>query len=299
MNYVYNTGFHLKKLNAYLKANKNRVMNMEYEKGKISVLMGIYNCASTLVEALDTIINQTYQNWELILCDDGSKDNTYNIAKSYAEKYPNKVILIKNNQNCGLNHTLNRCLEIATGEYIARMDGDDISLPDRFQKEINILENHPEYDIVSTPMIYFDETGEWGQNHLKEIPQQKELLHRAPHSHAPCIIRHKALSSVGGYTEDKRLLRVEDYDLWVKLYAAGYRGYNILEPLYKMRDDRNAYARRSLKNRFHEVYARTLCIKRLNLPKHNYIYVVRPIIVGLLPKFIYDILHKGRLRVNR
>ncbi len=265
-------------------------MSCKSEK-KISVIMGIYNCASTLGEAIDSILNQTYTNWELIMCDDGSSDDTYMTANGYKEKYPEKIVLLKNEKNCGLNHTLNRCLKMATGEYIARMDGDDISLPERFEKEIAVLEEHSEYAIVSTSMIYFDETGDWGRNNAKEIPQKKDLLHGVPHSHAPCIIRTEAFLSVEGYTEDPRLLRVEDYDLWIKLYAAGYQGYNLSEPLYKMRDDRDAYARRNFKNRLNEAYVKTLCIKRLNLPWYSYIYALRPIIVGLLPQKIYNKLH--------
>ena len=78
---------------------------------EISILMGIYNCAGTLNEAIDSIITQTCKSWELILCDDGSSDNTYSIAKEYAERYPNKIILIKNSKNMGLNYTLNHCLK--------------------------------------------------------------------------------------------------------------------------------------------------------------------------------------------
>lgn len=88
---------------------------------KISILMGIYNCASTLAEAIDSILAQTFTDWELILCDDGSKDDTYAVADSYRRRYPHKIILIKNPQNMGLNFTLNHCLEHASGEYIARI----------------------------------------------------------------------------------------------------------------------------------------------------------------------------------
>ena len=104
---------------------------------KISILMGIYNCAKTLPEAVDSILAQTYPNWELILCDDGSSDDTYAVAEGYRQQYPENIILLKNGRNMGLNHTLNHCLQHATGEYIARMDGDDISLPERFEKELN------------------------------------------------------------------------------------------------------------------------------------------------------------------
>ena len=125
---------------------------------RISVLMGIFNCSLTLGEALDSLLAQTYQNFKIILCDDGSSDGTYAVAKSYADKH-NNIVLIKNEKNMGLNYTLNHCLEYADTEYCARMDGDDISLPNRFEKEINFLDEHPEFDIVTTPMKHFDENG--------------------------------------------------------------------------------------------------------------------------------------------
>ena len=103
---------------------------------KVSIIMGIYNCQDTLPEAIDSILEQTYTNWELILCDDCSTDNTYSIAEQYKNKYPEKIILIRNSENKKLAFTLNHCLEYATGEYVARMDGDDISAPNRFEKQL-------------------------------------------------------------------------------------------------------------------------------------------------------------------
>ena len=84
---------------------------------KVSIIMGIYNCEATLSEAIDSILIQTYSNWELIMCDDGSKDNTYQIAEQYKMRYPQKIILIKNECNKGLNLTLNHCWKYATGDY--------------------------------------------------------------------------------------------------------------------------------------------------------------------------------------
>ena len=83
-------------------------------KKKISIIMGIYNCDSTLKEAINSIINQTYTNWEFIICDDGSQDNSYEIAKKYQEADPDRFRVIKNNENKGLNVTLNRCLKNST-----------------------------------------------------------------------------------------------------------------------------------------------------------------------------------------
>lgn len=263
---------------------------------KISILMGIYNCAPTLAEAINSILAQTYPNWELILCDDGSADDTYAIADSYRQQYPQKIVLLKNERNMGLNHTLNHCLQHATGEYIARMDGDDVSLPERFEKELNYLQAHPEYAIVSCPMIYFDENGDFRTGKCScEEPQPAMLARGTIHCHAPCMVRTEAIRSVGGYSVDKKLLRVEDWHLWLKLYAAGYRGRNLTEPLYKMRDDRAATSRRKFKYRFNEAYVCRLAIQTFRLPVWNYVFALRPILVGLLPGPVYHYLHRRKI----
>lgn len=270
---------------------------------KISILMGIYNCASTLNEAIDSIINQTYTNWEFIICDDGSTDNSYNIAKTYEKSDP-RFKVIKNKENRGLNATLNRCLKLADGEYIARMDGDDLSDPTRFQKEVEILNNHPEYAIVSTHMTTFDEGGEWGCIRTLEKPQTHDFPTHVPmFCHAPCMIRRSAFIDVKGYTEDKRLLRVEDYHLWYKFYAKGYRGYNIQEALYKMRDDRNALHRRTVQARINGIYATFVGFKMVNIPKWMYIYAIKNAIIEMIkiviPDPIYESIHKNKLRNER
>jgi glycosyltransferase EpsE len=255
--------------------------------------MGIYNCATTLVEALDSLYAQTYQNFKIILCDDGSTDNTYQIAAEYAKKHDN-IILIKNDQNKGLNYTLNHCLEYADTEYVARMDGDDISLPTRFEKEIAFLDSHPEYAIVSCPMIYFDENGDYKVGQTKSTdPIKRDFILSTPFCHAPCMVRSIAYKAVNGYSVDKRLIRVEDYHLWFKMYAAGYKGHNLSEPLYKMRDDRNATRRRTLSNRLNEVYVKHIGYKMLQLPIYSQIYAIRPLLVWLLPNPIYNYLHRN------
>ncbi len=265
---------------------------------KISIIMGIYNCANTLEQALDSIIAQTYDNWKMIMCDDGSSDNTYAIAQSYVEKYPDKFVLLKNEKNLGLNATLNRCLEVANGEYIARMDGDDISLPERFEKEIKVLEENSDIAIVSTDMSFFDETGVWGRTNNELSPNKKSFLKGTPFCHAPCLVRKETYLAVGGYSVDKKLLRVEDYHLWIKMYAKGYKGVNIQECLYQMRDDKNAIKRRTWRNRLNEAYVKGYAIKHLKLPFYNYILCLRPLILGLVPTFIYKILHKKRYKNN-
>lgn len=257
---------------------------------RISVIMGIYNCENTLEESIESILDQTYQNFEFILCDDGSTDNTYAVASWYAEKYPH-VTLLKNEVNKGLNYTLNRCLEVSKGEYIARQDGDDISLATRFEQEIKILDDNPQVAIVSCPMIYFNETGDFKVGKATLIPQKKDFVYGSPFCHAPCMIRRSVMTDVGGYSVSKFLLRVEDYHLWFKIYAKGYTGFNIQIPLYKMRDDMHAYKRRNFRNRINEAYVRYIGFSMLDIPLRYYVYVFRPLLVGLLPYFIYKYLH--------
>lgn len=257
--------------------------------------MGIYNCQNTLREALNSIVNQTYPNWEIVMCDDGSSDETFQVASEYRDKYPQKIFLLKNERNCGLNHSLNRCLSKATGAFIARMDGDDRCALDRLEKEMAVLLRHPELSIVSSDMQYFSENKVWGRITHPEFPVNADFVHESPFCHAPCLVRKEAFDAVGGYSEDKLSLRVEDYDLWIKMYAKGFKGRNIHEPLYQMRDDQKAYKRRKFKYRINEAHVKLLAVKKLNLPMWMSVYCLRPIITGLLPPFMYDWLHKKRL----
>lgn len=254
--------------------------------------MGIYNCAQTLPEALDSLLAQTYQQFKVIMCDDGSSDNTFEIAQGYVARYPEKIKLIRNERNMGLNYTLNHCLKYADTEYVARMDGDDISLPERFEKEIAFLDKHKDMDIVSTPMIFFDETGTTrvGKAGGKYV-EKEDFIKGPPFCHAPCMVRREAYEAVGGYTVDRRLLRVEDYHLWFKMYAKGYRGYILPEPLYKMRDDSRAIGRRKLKYRWNSMCLRLKWYPKIGLPWWTFVYAFRPVIIGLMPTPIYKYFH--------
>lgn len=259
-------------------------------KYRISVLMGIYNCGATLDEALQSLYDQTFKDFKIILCDDGSSDNTYEVAKAHADAHYN-VVLIKNDRNRGLNYTLNHCLEYADTEYCARMDGDDTCDPTRFEKELNFLDTHPEYAIVSAPMHHFDEKGIFKTGTGHGEPKPTDYPKSVPFCHAPCMVRTEAYKAVGGYTVSDKLLRQEDYHLWLKMYEKGYHGYMLDEPLYNMRDDRNALARRNWVSRKNEAYVKYLACKMLKLPPWYYIYSLKPIILYLLPKRVYRFLH--------
>lgn len=262
----------------------------------VSVIMGIYNCADTLPDAIESVLNQTFQDFELILCNDGSTDDTLEVAQRYAVQYPEQIVLLQNEKNMGLNFTLNHCLQAAKGKYIARMDGDDLSLPDRFQVETDYLDQHPEYALVSANLAVFDDDGVWGQTNFKPEPQPADLVRGSSFSHSACMVRKRVFDEVGGYSEGTRLMRVEDKHLWYKIYAAGYRGRNLDEILYSYRDDRNGYNKRKLRYRFNSFYVSSLCIRTFHLPAANYLIAAKPILIGLLPYPIYNRLHKWKMK---
>lgn len=255
--------------------------------------MGIYNCAPTLQEALDSLYAQTYQDFKIILCDDGSKDDTLAIAERNAKEHPAKVVVIKNERNMGLNYTLNHCLEYADTEYCARMDGDDISMPERFEKEVRFLDEHKEYAVVSVPMVYFDETGDFRRGRGQGDVKATDFINGSPVCHAPSMSRTDVLKAVGGYSVNDKLLRVEDYHLWFKIFAAGYKLYMLDECLYKMRDDRNAVARRNWMTRRNEAYVKHIGYKMIGLPWWYQVYAVVPLLKYLCPSLVYKYVHRG------
>lgn len=272
------------------------------KKRRISIAMAIYNCAPTLREAIDSIIAQTFTDWELILCDDCSTDDTAAIAQEYVDKYDN-ILLIKNEKNMRLPASLNHCLEYSDSEFIGRMDGDDISLPERFEVEVAFLDAHPEYALVSCGMINFDEKGDWGVQLKPEKPTKMSFVADSPFCHAPVLMRREALNDVGNYTVRDDLKRGQDYFLWHKFYMKGYKGYNIQKPYYKMRDDQEAAARRGfnegmitrIKRGWMFSKVKYEILKDLNLPLKNRLFAMRPLIVAILPRTIYMYLHKKKI----
>ena len=257
----------------------------------VSIIMGIYNCADTLSEAIDSIIKQTYTNWELILCDDCSTDNkTYELALAYRDKYPDKIIVIRNHINSKLAYSLNRCLEKATGKFIARMDGDDISVINRLEKQVNFLKNNPEYHLVGTLMRRFDNNGEHDVIPMIEYPNKYSLKKGVPFSHATIMTYKYVYDELGGYNE--RLFRSQDYELWFRFYAKGYKGYNIQEPLYLVREDIHAIKRRTLKNRISVLLIQYNGYKQLNYPLYWYYMPILIFFKAFVPKSVICLYRK-------
>ena len=256
---------------------------------KISIIMGIYNCANTLPEAIDSILAQTYDNWELIMCDDCSTDDTYKVAEEYKNKYPEKIILIQNEKNSKLAFSLNHCLENATGNYIARMDGDDIAVPERLEKQLQFLDEHPEVQLVGTAMQRFNENGLNDIYYPPEKIDKYTLATHVPFCHATILTYKYVYDELNGYTVAERTVRGQDCDLWYRFFAKGFNGTNMMESLYLVREDKNAIRRRTAKRRWYAYQTEMIGYKLLNYPKLWAVRLtIRVIIKSLVPYFIVD-----------
>lgn len=263
---------------------------------EISVIMGIYNMANKkeiMRLAIESILNQTYKNFEFIICDDGSSDETYEILKEFCKK-DERILLLKNNKNRGLAYSLNHCLSIAKGKYIARMDADDISMPNRLEKQIKFLDEYLEYAMVGCNLLFINDKGIWGKRILAEKPTKKSFLFTSPFCHPAIVMRKEVLDKVNNYKVEKITRRAEDYDLFMRIYANGYKGYNLQEFLYQFREDNDAFKRRAYKYRLDEVQVRYKGFKALGLMPRGFLYVIKPLIIGLIPQVILAKLRKMR-----
>lgn len=264
---------------------------------KISIIMGIYNCSKTLPEAIDSILAQTYKNWELIMCDDCSTDDTYKVAEEYKNKYPEKIILVRNEKNSKLAFSLNHCLKYATGEYVARMDGDDISLPKRFEEQIKFLKDNPDIQLVGTAMQRFNNEGLHNILCRPEKVDRFTLRNKVPFNHATILTYKYVYDELGGYTVAERTMRAQDYDLWFRFFYKGFSGANMTEALYLVREDENAVRRRTAKVRINAFKTTCIGFKLLGYPKHWIIKeAINLIVKCLTPYFIVDKYRKHQAR---
>lgn len=260
----------------------------------VSVIMGAYNCEDTVERAIESIISQTYTNWEFLICDDCSTDHTFSILKEI-ESRDSRIKVLHNTTNCRLAYSLNHCLKYTHGKYIARMDADDISLPLRFEEQVSFLESHPQFGVVGCSRIIFDETGEKYIRSSTELPDKKLLLKDTPFAHPTIMMRKEVYDDLNGYTVNNKTIRAEDLDLWFRFYAAGYQGYNIQKPLYKYHESIDDYKKRSMKAGIQTAKVFLDGYQKLNFPKISYIMAIKPIITAIIPNVIMQQIHNKKM----
>lgn len=197
---------------------------------QLSVIMSTYNNASTVGDAVASILGQSFPDFEFILIDDGSTDNTGAILSGFADQ---RLKLLRNDTNIGLTRSLNIAIAISSGRYLARQDADDISMPQRFEKQFRFLDTHPDVALLGTARATLDNSGNIiATTKLPEHPDYNRFLKSNCLVHGSIMLRREVMEKVGGYNEDFRLS--QDYELWLRI-ARTYRIANLLEPLYGVR----------------------------------------------------------------
>lgn len=211
------------------------MINIDKSNGpKVSVILAVYNGENYIKDAVNSILNQTYSNFELIIIDDGSSDNTATIVKSFTDP---RIRFIEQ-ENTGLAASLNRAIKLATGKYIARQDHDDLSLPPRLEKQVNFLEANPEYAILGTNSIIWekDKPTNRGHRHPTDFATLNfKLLFDCFFVHSSVMLRKKALDQIGLYTTDPSRQPPEDFELWSRIVRQ-YKAANLNETLLVYRE---------------------------------------------------------------
>lgn len=198
---------------------------------QVSILMPVYNTAPYLREAMDSMLSQTFTDFELIVLNDCSPDNAEEILDTYDDP---RIVRYRGEKNVGLSNVLNVGIEMARGKYIARMDSDDISLPNRLQVQVDYLETHPEIDLVSVGMRLFGAKEEvWIREQNPEKVKIEALFH-SPVLHASSVWRKDSFEK-HGLRFRQEMVPAEDYDLWTRALTKGLKLANLPEVLYKYR----------------------------------------------------------------
>lgn len=192
--------------------------------------MSVYNGASYLKEAIESILNQSYSNFEFIIINDGSTDESLSIIKSFTDK---RIVLIDNESNKGLIYSLNKGLELAKGEFIARMDADDISMPDRLKLQVKQFIDHSNAMIVGSDYYLLEGDKSTYIKNINDSDYQKAVLLFTPCFCHPTVMMKNVFKDKNIFY-DKDFIHAEDYKLWTDLYAFG-EYLNVDRPLLKYR----------------------------------------------------------------
>ncbi|MBL7893362.1 MAG: glycosyltransferase [Bacteroidia bacterium] len=197
----------------------------------VSVILPVYNAEKYVGSAIQSILDQSYSNFELLVIEDGSTDRSLEIIRSFTDK---RIVVIENNKNIGLVASLNKGIESSRGTYIARMDADDESMPERFKKQVEYLELHPDIGVLGTATLTF------GSNRsvvTRYLPTHDGLLtllfFNSCMCHPSVMMRRRVLDS-DKIRYDETYRNAEDYDMWTRL-AALTKLANLHEPLLKYR----------------------------------------------------------------
>ena len=253
--------------------------------------MSVHNQAEFLETAIESILKQKFTNFELIIINDASDKKTTRLLKQIKDK---RVRLFHNQKRLGLAKSLNRALSKAQGQYIARMDADDVAFKNKLKSQLKYLASHPDAAGCGTAATLINNKGE--KIGTKQYPQnyhqiKKVIMRFSPFIHPTIMLRREVIDELGGY--DERLNGAEDYDLWLRLVAK-YPMANLPGVLFQYRVNPRGVSWKSLKHtELQALRARIKALKEYGYPSWQAIYLIKPslsfLIPGQLKKLMFNI----------
>lgn len=269
---------------------------------KYSVLMSVYykEVPKWFDESIDSMFAQTIKPDELVLVEDGPlTDELYEIIEKYKKKYPKEFKVIKIEKNVGLGPALKKGVEECSNEYIARMDSDDYSLPQRIEKEFEIFESNPDIDIVGTNVSEFIDSLDNVVCNVVLPEQNDEIIKfskkRNPFRHSSIMFKKSKVLKAGNYRE---YYLCEDYDMWLRMIRSGCKCYNIQDVYVYMRIGKDFYKRRGGHKYFESIKKfKKEQLKNGYFTKYEYLKTIIPhAIVCYMPNFMRDFVYRKMLR---
>jgi glycosyltransferase involved in cell wall biosynthesis len=257
--------------------------------------MSVYNGEKYLRYAINSIINQSFSDFEFIIINDASTDNTGKILGEYND---NRIVIINNEKNLGLTKSLNKGIAVAKGKYIARMDADDISMPERIEKQVGFMENHKDVAILGTDYYPIDEAGRRINAKLMRPISSTEIKRNLfkfnPFIHSSLMIRREVLKEVGYY--DERFKKAQDYELCLRILSK-YEGYNLPEELIAFRIDKTKLSiKRAREQIYFAILARLKTLKQGLYPPKYFIYVAKDFLRYIFPYYSF---YFGKFKISK
>ena len=247
-----------------------------------------------LKAAVDSVLNQSFKNFEFLIYDDGSDEECRKVIQEI-EKQDARIHILRGEENRGIAYGLNQCILRAKGQYLARMDGDDLSLLRRLEVQAAFLDANPAYDYVGAAAALLEGEELWGTRQMAAAPQKEDFLSFSPYIHPSVMFRREVFEKYGLYDTSDLCRRCEDYELFMRLHSKGSYGYNLKEILLHYREEKESYKKRTFISRRKEARLRRQKFPALGLTGlRAECYKYKPYGAAVIPKSIYWQLKRGK-----
>lgn len=216
---------------------------MSKNEALVSIVMPAYNCEKYVIDAINSVLTQTYQNWELLVLDDGSKDNTFNIINEFGKK-DSRIRPLQNKKNMGVSATRNRGIELALGDWIAFLDSDDMWEPSKLEKQLKVADKNSA-EFLFSGSSYINEKGVTF-NGIYEVPEKVTYKILRNHNVISCssvLVKRQYLNNIKMEKDEMH----EDYATWLRILKLGVIAYGVNEPLLIYRISRNSKSGNKMK----------------------------------------------------